>query len=112
MSDFDLSKITGNEPPLITDDDKDDEIERLRAELDCDRAILVARTDRMNQLDAEIARLRDQYAVLERYSIAMRAEWAALRDAGNRMRDALRGTRHDAGLGAVWDAAIDAARKP
>jgi hypothetical protein len=27
MSDFDLSKITGNEPPLMTDDDKDAEIE-------------------------------------------------------------------------------------
>ena len=33
MSDFDLQKITGNEPPLITDDDKDAEIERLRREL-------------------------------------------------------------------------------
>jgi len=33
MSDFDLSKITGNEPPLMTDDDKDAEIERLTREL-------------------------------------------------------------------------------
>jgi hypothetical protein len=33
MKDFDLSKITGNEPPLITDDEKDAELYRLRREL-------------------------------------------------------------------------------
>ena len=32
MSDFDLSKITGRETPIETDDDKDAEIERMRAE--------------------------------------------------------------------------------
>ena len=39
MNDFDLSKITGNEPPLVTDDDKDAEIAALRerlAELESD----------------------------------------------------------------------------
>ena len=33
---FDLSKITGNEPPPQTENDKDAEIERLRAEFQRD----------------------------------------------------------------------------
>lgn len=33
MTDFDLSKITGRESPLLTDDDKDVEIEQLRSAL-------------------------------------------------------------------------------
>ena len=33
MTDFDLRKITGREPPLLTDDDRDVEIEQLRSAL-------------------------------------------------------------------------------
>ena len=68
---FDLSKITGNEPPLQTENDKDAEIERLRAEL--------ARANSNVEIKDALARGRQQ--ALERLSSelkqAQRELWVA-----------------------------------
>lgn len=52
MADFDLSKITGREPPLVTDDERDAEIAYL--------------SDVVANRDRELAALRARVAALER----------------------------------------------
>lgn len=61
MADFDLSKITGREPPLVTDDERDAEIAYL--------------SDVVTNLDRELAALRARVAELE---AALRAVAARL----------------------------------
>ena len=51
MADFDLSKITGREPPLVTDDERDAEIAYL--------------SDVVANRDRELAALRARVAELE-----------------------------------------------
>ena len=110
-----------------------DEIERLRTERDENDARLFAAMSMLDgaTLCGELQKKRDEFhalraelATAKRDAIEakqdvrdllalksdnerLQAELAELRDVGDRMRDALRGTRHDAGLGAVWDAALE-----
>ncbi len=63
MNDFDLNKITGNEPPLITEDDKDAEIERLHRACEYNNTRAAACEDELQRKEAEIERLRDQVQI-------------------------------------------------
>lgn len=92
MADFDLSKITGREPPLVTDDERDAEIAYL--------------SDVVANRDRELAALRARVAELE--ADAARYHW-------------LKADAMDIGLGELilseehprdWDAKIDAHRLP
>jgi len=73
MSDFDLSMITGNEPPLKTDDEKDDEIKRLRARVEA----LKTQDEGWEKVCAEVGKYRD---IGESKPDAVLAEIVALRD--------------------------------
>ena len=77
-----------------------DTIERLRAEVDDWRGRFKAIVGFDSPSEAGNCVL----ALLEKEK-RLRTELAELLDVGDRMRDALHGTRHDAGLGTVWDAA-------
>lgn len=62
MADFDLSKITGREPPLVTDDERDAEIAYLSdvvANRDRELAALRARVAEAERLVAELRKTED-----------------------------------------------------
>ena len=103
MKDFDLSKITGNEPPLITDDEKDAELYRLRREL----AEMTAKARIDEQQCDDMTRLAaDAVARAERAEAAARAlareceAWAAWEKA-----ESLVGTEDEVDVNAnnAWD---------
>jgi predicted nucleic acid-binding Zn-ribbon protein len=66
MNNFDLNKITGNEPPLITEDDRDAKIERLERDLSVALEELDEEYRVAGKFMEEIERLRDEEVRLTR----------------------------------------------
>jgi chromosome segregation ATPase len=85
MNDFDINKITGNEPPLITEDDRDAEIERLERDLSVALEELDEEYRVVGKFMEEIERLRYEKAVLQETlkgtSISLGNEIERLREA-------------------------------
>lgn len=84
MADFDLSKITGREPPLVTDDERDAEIAYLSdvvANRDRELAALRARVADL-EIERDYLKARNEDLVTDR--ARMRGHLFRIRDGGAR----------------------------